>query len=106
LRSSLAATGHKLWNTAIGIQSFYPSPPVAANGIVYVNGLGEGGTTAALDAATGRDLWDQFTFDGSDGTVAVGKSSSDLLEATSTSWMKPPAACAPLLTRAPPVARK
>src|SRR5579862_3018953 len=48
----------------------FESPPVAVDGVVYVNALESGGTTYALDEATGNIIWTQDTFDGSEGTVA------------------------------------
>jgi outer membrane protein assembly factor BamB len=67
-----ASTGHHLWSTQITSQSFYRSAPVAADGLVWVEGLGFGGTLTALDGSTGTIVWSADTFDGSDGTVAVG----------------------------------
>jgi outer membrane protein assembly factor BamB len=66
-----ATTGASVWSTSLTGQSFYWSPPVASGGLVYVNGLGVGGTTSAVDESTGRTVWQAGTFDGSDGTVAV-----------------------------------
>jgi outer membrane protein assembly factor BamB len=64
-------SGAHVWTTQLQQQSFYDSPPVAFGGKVYVNGLGSGGTTIALDSQTGAVLWTAGTFDGSDGCVAV-----------------------------------
>lgn len=64
-------TGIRLWSIQIPGQPFYWSPPVAAGGMVYVNGLGSGGTTVAIDGQTGTVRWQAGTFDGSDGCVAV-----------------------------------
>ena len=64
-------TGHTVWSNKMTYQYDYSSPPVAAAGMVFVNGMGEGGTTYAVDAATGKIRWTADTFDGSDGTVAV-----------------------------------
>src|SRR5262249_14501838 len=66
-----AATGNRQWSIQVPGQSFYQSPPVAAGGLVYVNGLGEGGTTSAIDEANGGIVWSAGTFDGSGGSVAV-----------------------------------
>jgi outer membrane protein assembly factor BamB len=63
--------GHLIWATALEGEYEFPSPPVAANGLVYVNGLGEGGLTYAVDELTGGTVWTAGTFDGSDGTIAV-----------------------------------
>jgi outer membrane protein assembly factor BamB len=69
-----ASTGLHLWSTQITSQSFYWSAPVAADGLVWVEGLGFGGTLTALDGSNGKIVWSAGTFDGSDGTVAVGDS--------------------------------
>jgi outer membrane protein assembly factor BamB len=66
-----AATGHRLWATQLTLQYMYASPPVATGGLVFVNGLGEGGTTYAIDGQTGATRWTAGTFDGSFGTMAV-----------------------------------
>jgi outer membrane protein assembly factor BamB len=66
-----ASNGQQLWTTSLTSQYVFESPPVAVNGLVFVNGLGEGGTTYALDESTGDIAWTAGTFDGSDGTVAV-----------------------------------
>ena len=64
-------SGHTNWATKLTLQMFYDSPPVAAAGSVFVDGMESGGTTYAIDAATGKTRWTADTFDGSDGTVAV-----------------------------------
>jgi outer membrane protein assembly factor BamB len=64
-------TGTQVWTTQLTGQSFFQSPPVAAGGMVYVNGLGFGGLTYGVDGATGATVWKASTFDGSDGAVAV-----------------------------------
>lgn len=64
-------TGHPAWSTKLTYQYDYSSPPVAAAGMVFVDGMGEGGTTYAVEAATGKIRWTANTFDGSDGAVAV-----------------------------------
>jgi outer membrane protein assembly factor BamB len=66
-----AASGAHLWTILMPYQLDFFSPPVAANGLVYVDGLESGGDTMAIDGATGALVWDQHTFDGSDGCVAV-----------------------------------
>ena len=48
-----AATGAKLWT--FSFFKGYPSSPVVANGVVYVDSAN--GRLVALDAATGRKLW-------------------------------------------------
>ncbi len=67
-----ATSGVQLWSASLPGQLDFGSPPVAADGVVYVNGLESGGTTYAVDGATGNLLWTGGTFDGSDGAVAVG----------------------------------
>jgi outer membrane protein assembly factor BamB len=65
-----ADTGAHAWTIHLGqLDSF--APPVAANGLVYVNGLESGGDTVALDERTGAIVWDNHTFDGTNGAVAV-----------------------------------
>ena len=73
LLSGLDATnGHVIWSERLVGQYFFWSAPVAAGGYVYVNGLESGGTTYAVNGATGEVAWTAGTFDGSFGTVAVG----------------------------------
>jgi len=73
LLSGLDATsGHEIWSKRLEGQYFFWSAPVAAGGYVYVNGLESGGTTYAVNGATGEVAWTAGTFDGSFGTVAVG----------------------------------
>src|SRR5262249_54711900 len=71
LKALGVTSGQQVWATQLQGQSFYDSPPVAAGGMVYVNGLGVGGTTFGIDGATGATVWKAGTFDGSDGAVAV-----------------------------------
>jgi len=63
--------GHTSWSTKLTLQYDYESPPVTAAGMVFVDGMGIGGTTYAIDAATGTVRWTADTFDGSGGAVAV-----------------------------------
>jgi outer membrane protein assembly factor BamB len=65
------ATGAHVWAIQQTDQSFFSSPPVAAGGRVYVNGLGYGGNTDAIDEHDGKTLWSEMTFDGSKGCVAT-----------------------------------
>jgi outer membrane protein assembly factor BamB len=67
-----AKTGSELWSIQLEGQIDFDSPPVAYGGLVYINGLESGGTTYAVDEVTGEVIWTADTFDGSDGTVAVG----------------------------------
>jgi hypothetical protein len=71
LGARAGADGHSLWSTGLTGQFDFWSPPVAAGGWVYVNGLESGGTTYAVIGGTGQTRWTANTFDGSDGAVAV-----------------------------------
>jgi len=62
-----AATGAHLWTIKMPYQVDFFSPPVAADGLVYINGLESGGDTTAIDGLSGAVVWDNHTFDGSDG---------------------------------------
>lgn len=64
-------TGTHAWAIQVESEPFYWSPPVASGGLVYVNGLGEGGETVAIDEHTGIPRWSNGTFDGTEGSVAV-----------------------------------
>jgi outer membrane protein assembly factor BamB len=68
-----ATSGSRQWSTQLTGQIDFWSPPVAASGLVYVNGLESGGTTYAVDEGTGKTVWTADTFDGSEGTVAVSQ---------------------------------
>jgi outer membrane protein assembly factor BamB len=83
-----ASNGVQLWSASLQGQLDFWSPPVAADGVVYVNGLESGGTTYAVDAATGALLWTGGTFDGSNGAVAIGYGGVYEAEACSqtTAW--------------------
>ena len=63
--------GHTSWSTKLTLQYDYESPPVAAAGMVFVDGMGIGGTTYAVDGGNGTIRWTADTFDGSGGSVAV-----------------------------------
>jgi outer membrane protein assembly factor BamB len=65
------ATGYHVWTIQILGESFFNGPPVASNGVIYVNGTGSAGKTFAFDEQTGAMLWQQSTIDGSHGCVAV-----------------------------------
>jgi outer membrane protein assembly factor BamB len=64
-----AETGDNAWSVQLEGQGEY-SAPVASGGRVYVNGTQLGGTTYAVDQATGKVLW-TVDLDGSDGSVAI-----------------------------------
>ncbi len=67
-----ASTGARLWANQVTSQYVFQSAPVAADGLLWVEGAGEGGTLTAFNGATGKIAWSANTFDGSDGNVAVG----------------------------------
>ena len=52
-----AATGTLLWSVTLPNQSFFTSPPTAANGIVFTGGSGVGGNVYAVDETNGAVLW-------------------------------------------------
>ena len=64
-------TGKQMWSTQLVTQSEFDAPPVAVGGLVYVNGLGSGGTTYAVDEKTGATVWSADTVAGSFGAVGV-----------------------------------
>ncbi len=66
-----AATGRSLWSETLPTQWEFDAAPVASNGLIYVNGLGSGGTIYAVEPATGRLRWSTQYY-GGDGAVAVG----------------------------------
>ena len=49
----------------------FDAAPVASNGLIYVNGLGSGGTIYAVEPATGHLRW-STQYAGGEGAVAVG----------------------------------
>jgi outer membrane protein assembly factor BamB len=61
---SLAAldevTGAIHWGTRLPGQFYFPGPPVALGGLVYVIGLESGGTLYAVDEQTGSLRWTAF----------------------------------------------
>ena len=52
-----AASGTQLWSVSLPGQSFFTSPPTAANGIVFTGGAGTGGTVYAVNETNGAVLW-------------------------------------------------
>jgi hypothetical protein len=54
-----ATSGGLVWSVSPLGQSFYPAPPVAYRGIVYLYGTGAGATVYAYDEASGALLWTQ-----------------------------------------------
>jgi outer membrane protein assembly factor BamB len=65
-----AATGALAWTANPVNQSFFDAPPVAYRGIVYVHGIGVGGTLYAYDESTGKQLWAALD-NGTEGAPAV-----------------------------------
>src|SRR5262249_28941468 len=64
-------SGATRWRIHLMSSDYYWSPPVAADGTVYVNGVGTGGVTSAIDERTALTRWSHSTIAGSDGCVAV-----------------------------------
>jgi outer membrane protein assembly factor BamB len=65
------ATGRALWTVALTKQWSFNDPPVASGGLVYVNGLGSGGTVYAIDGAIGTVRWTTDYY-GGEGAVTIG----------------------------------
>jgi len=71
LRAFTATTGTQVWQTNLPQSSFH-SPPVAANGSVYVSGRGtSNGTLFAVDEQTGALRWSQGVAGGDDSAPVV-----------------------------------
>ena len=64
-------SGVRPWSVQLQGQMFWDSPPVAAGGLVFANGLGQGGLTVAVDQATGVTRWTHGWASGGNGAVAV-----------------------------------
>ena len=69
--SHVTATGALAWTANPDNQSYFDAPPVAYRGIVYVHGIGTGGTLYAYDESTGNALW-SASDSGGEGAPAVG----------------------------------
>ena len=69
LKAIDARTGKLNWSVQVANEYFVTSPPVAQNGIVYVEGDGSD-TLTAYDTATGALLWTQ-SIAGGDGAPAL-----------------------------------
>jgi len=70
VRAFAAATGAQAWQVQLS-QSSFTSPPVAANGVVYIGGAGSGGTVYAIDELTGGLLGTQPVMNGDDSSPAL-----------------------------------
>ena len=57
MRAFDAATGTLLWKVSLPGQSFFTSPPTAANGTVFTAGAGTGETAYAVNETNGAVLW-------------------------------------------------
>jgi outer membrane protein assembly factor BamB len=66
-----AASGNLLWSVNLPNQSFFTSPPTAANGIVFTGGAGSGGTVYAIDETNGAVLWTMPVENGDHSSPAV-----------------------------------
>lgn len=66
LRAFNLDTGALLWERNLTQQYSFSDDPVAADGMVYIDGSGTGSTVWAINGATGADLWvDNINFGGS-----------------------------------------
>jgi alcohol dehydrogenase (cytochrome c) len=90
-----AATGRQLWDVSIGdpkIGESVPMSPIASNGLVYVGNAGGDnfdvrGRIYALDAATGRVVWEFHTIPDSGAVRATwGKASAENPPAGAATW--------------------
>jgi len=69
-----ATTGEQVWIESVpnpDNEVDYFAPPVASGGLVFINSLEHGGSTVAIEEVTGGLVWNNHTFDGSWGSVAV-----------------------------------
>lgn len=64
-------TGKILWNDT-SFSQWWPSPPEAANGTLYFEASGVGGTVYAIRESDGQLLWSTPLFSGSPATLADG----------------------------------
>lgn len=65
-----AATGSQLWSIQVPMQPFYFAPPLASGGVLYLDGVGSGGTLVAIDEQTGTVRWTMPT-GGTQGCAAI-----------------------------------
>lgn len=66
-----AATGQSTWSTALTGQYGFSSGPTAADGFVYTDGAGSGGTLYAINESNGATAWTQEVNNGDDSTPAI-----------------------------------
>jgi outer membrane protein assembly factor BamB len=68
-----AKTGKQNWAVQMPNQNTFNSPPVAENGMVFLQGGGEGGDLYGVDQAKGKVVWDATgLWSGPDGSPALG----------------------------------
>ena len=68
LMSFDAATGAPGWATSLPFQTFFQSPPVAANGMLFAKGSGP---LNAVDEDTGEIVWSGGSLNGTSGSAAL-----------------------------------
>ena len=66
-----AATGQRIWRTNLVGQLVFRAPPTYRDGVVYAGGAGAGGTSYAVDAATGRFICRHTVANGNHAAPAV-----------------------------------
>jgi alcohol dehydrogenase (cytochrome c) len=89
-------TGKRLWRTAIADPArgeFVPGAPIAWNGLVFIaNGGGDGkgakGRMYALDAKTGKVVWEFFLVPKTEGDPTRGPQGASPLDLST--WLNPP----------------
>src|SRR5262249_36083771 len=68
-----AKSGKQNWAIQLPFQTSFDSKPVASNGLVYVNGGGEGGEVYGVDQRKGKLIWDTGEIDGGGhGSPSIG----------------------------------
>lgn len=58
-----AATGAQRWSTQLPREWFFPWPPIATGGLVFIGGQGSAGQIYALSEKTGKLTWTSFVRD-------------------------------------------
>ena len=66
-----ASTGAENWNIALPLEYSFSSPPTAYNGMVFVDGAGEGVTLYGINESSGDLVWSNITEGGSGSSPAV-----------------------------------
>lgn len=72
VRSFVAQTGEKAWQSQMHRQHAFSAPPMAVNGTLYVGGAGSGGTLYAVDETNGDVRWTKHVEGGASSSPAFG----------------------------------